>query len=205
MDLDWIFYRSNAKELLHLLAENGDTSYLTQKCIRVFVHIMWEHYQKAIIKFIFIPYILYLSLLSYLGSVQIGSIVNGFYRDKDDEEANRSFYINKVVTYLILVLCSCLWISFASLEAGQMVENGIGYLSDYWNCIDAVSMILNFIFLWMSTINCVLEREYFAISSLHNIGGFVAFFMWIKVFYWMRLFANLAYYVKLIQQTITDV
>lgn len=28
--------------------------------------------------------------------------------------------------------------------------------------------------------------------------------MWIKVFYWMRLFASLAYYVKLIQQTIYD-
>ena len=28
--------------------------------------------------------------------------------------------------------------------------------------------------------------------------------MWIKVFYWMRLFSALAYYVKLIQQTISD-
>lgn len=28
--------------------------------------------------------------------------------------------------------------------------------------------------------------------------------MWIKVFYWMRLFSSLAYYVKLIQQTVVD-
>lgn len=28
--------------------------------------------------------------------------------------------------------------------------------------------------------------------------------MWIKVFYWMRLFASLSYYVKLIMQTIAD-
>jgi len=28
--------------------------------------------------------------------------------------------------------------------------------------------------------------------------------MWIKVFYWMRLFSALAYYVKLIQQTFSD-
>jgi hypothetical protein len=28
--------------------------------------------------------------------------------------------------------------------------------------------------------------------------------MWIKVFYWMRLFPSYAYYVKLIQQTVTD-
>jgi hypothetical protein len=36
------------------------------------------------------------------------------------------------------------------------------------------------------------------------IGGFAAFTMWIKVFYWMRLFPDLAYYVKLISQTILD-
>lgn len=29
--------------------------------------------------------------------------------------------------------------------------------------------------------------------------------MWIKVFYWMRLFSNTAYYVKLITQTMGDV
>jgi len=29
--------------------------------------------------------------------------------------------------------------------------------------------------------------------------------MWIKVFYWMRLFPSLAYYVNLIKQTVVDV
>lgn len=29
--------------------------------------------------------------------------------------------------------------------------------------------------------------------------------MWIKVFYWMRLYSSTAYYVKLITQTLTDV
>ena len=36
------------------------------------------------------------------------------------------------------------------------------------------------------------------------IGSFASFFMWIKVFYWMRLFKSMAYFVKLIQQTISD-
>ena len=39
---------------------------------------------------------------------------------------------------------------------------------------------------------------------MRTIGGFLVFFMWIKVFYWMRLFPAYAYYVKLIQQTIID-
>lgn len=42
------------------------------------------------------------------------------------------------------------------------------------------------------------------VEQVRAFGGFACFFMWIKVFYWMRLFSSLAYYVKLIQQTISD-
>ena len=37
-----------------------------------------------------------------------------------------------------------------------------------------------------------------------TIGAYAVFFMWLKMFYWMRLFESTAYYVKLIVQTIAD-
>jgi hypothetical protein len=43
-----------------------------------------------------------------------------------------------------------------------------------------------------------------SLEFIYTVGGFATFFMWIKVFYWMRLFSALAYYVKLIQQTFAD-
>ena len=52
---------------------------------------------------------------------------------------------------------------------------------------------------------CILtEHLYFKVSTIYSFGSFACFFMWIKVFYWMRLFKELAYYVKLIQQTLYD-
>ena len=39
---------------------------------------------------------------------------------------------------------------------------------------------------------------------MRRLGGFACFFMWIKVFYWMRLFESVAKYVNLIEQTIID-
>jgi hypothetical protein len=48
------------------------------------------------------------------------------------------------------------------------------------------------------------EFEHFNVQLIRTFGAFACFFMWIKVFYWMRLFSALAYYVKLIQQTISD-
>ena len=43
-----------------------------------------------------------------------------------------------------------------------------------------------------------------SVKLMRNIGAFLCFFMWVKVFYWMRLFPSYSYYVKLIVQTIID-
>lgn len=85
-----------------------------------------------------------------------------------------------------------------------MWADGLEYFSDYWNCIDACSLTLNSIFLTMCTTCFVFESEPFKLEIMRTFGAFACFFMWIKVFYWMRLFSSLAYYVKLIQQTISD-
>ena len=56
----------------------------------------------------------------------------------------------------------------------------------------------------MITISLILENEIISIQLIRSLGAFVCFFLWIKVFYWARLFTNLAYYVKLVQDTIID-
>lgn len=85
-----------------------------------------------------------------------------------------------------------------------MWADGLEYFSDYWNCIDATSLSINTIFLTMCTLSFAFENELFKVETVRTFGAFSCFFMWIKVFYWMRLFSSLAYYVKLIQQTISD-
>jgi len=42
------------------------------------------------------------------------------------------------------------------------------------------------------------------IHTMRRIGSFAGFFMFIKVFYWMRLYSYTAKYVRLIMQTIKD-
>jgi hypothetical protein len=95
-------------------------------------------------------------------------------------------------------------ICFGSLEVQQMFASGLQYFDDPWNCVDAASLGLNGTFLFLSAVDIVNENEYFDVELIRSFGSFACFFMWIKVFYWMRLFSSLAYYVKLIQQTIAD-
>jgi len=66
------------------------------------------------------------------------------------------------------------------------------------------SWALNFSFMSMFFLCVVLRQEYFARELILTIGSWAMFLMWIKVFYWCRLFSSYAYYVRLIMQTISD-
>lgn len=41
-------------------------------------------------------------------------------------------------------------------------------------------------------------------TLLRTLGGSVLFLLWIKMFYWLRLFNSTAYFIKLILKTISD-
>ena len=68
LDFDWIFQEGNCKTLLNLLAEEANNSALTTKTIRIFVAFMWSYYKTAIVRHIFVPYLVYLLSLIALSS-----------------------------------------------------------------------------------------------------------------------------------------
>lgn len=47
--------------------------------MRIFIDLMWREYQGAIIRYIFIPYILYLYALSALSGRVLGAFIGGFH------------------------------------------------------------------------------------------------------------------------------
>jgi hypothetical protein len=46
--------------------------------------------------------------------------------------------------------------------------------------------------------------EVWEVERVRTLGGGVVFLLWIKMFYWLRLFGSTAYFIKLIFQTIFD-
>lgn len=81
----------------------------------------------------------------------------------------------------------------------NFVTDKVGYLKDSWNVIDIASLGTNFCFLSMTIFSIVTDSEYYEIYNILGVGAMACFFMQFKMFYWMRLFPSLAYYVKLIQ------
>lgn len=69
-----------------------------------------------------------------------------------------------------------------------------------------ISAGLNLIFLAFMNINVYAETNEFVTKTwINTIGAIATWCMWIKVFYWMRLFNFSAHYVTLITQIIDDV
>lgn len=75
VDFDWIFKEDNAKNLMILLTQQDNTKIFVQRSINIFISFMWEFYQKAIIKFVFVPYIFYMAFFVVLATKQSGSFI----------------------------------------------------------------------------------------------------------------------------------
>ena len=75
--MDWLFEKNsdNAETLITILADEStsDAIYVKEP-IRLFIALMWVKFKPRIIVFVFLPYILYLSLLCIL----TGSLLNSF-------------------------------------------------------------------------------------------------------------------------------
>lgn len=93
LDLDWIFDGENSKILLSVLASEANNSALTKKSIKIFVDLMWSKYQTAIIKFIFVPYMAYLFVLSLLAGSVGGEFIDSWYDDLEDDQNYQNYTV----------------------------------------------------------------------------------------------------------------
>ena len=86
------------------------------------------------------------------------------------------------------IVVMTLWSRFAYLEFQQIKESFFLYMSDVWNVFDLSSLILNAVFIFMLDIVELSDSLIFDPITIRTVGSLCTWFLWIKVFYWMRLF-----------------
>ena len=59
-----------------LLASQANSKILIQKSVRVYIQLMWQLYQIQIVKWIFLPYCVYMCLIMYIGAFHIGTFLD---------------------------------------------------------------------------------------------------------------------------------
>ena len=72
------------------------------------------------------------------------------------------------------------------------------YFKDFWNCIDFATLMLNAGYIICVVMSMAYNKLFLEDTNYRIIGSIVSFLLWIKVFYWMRLFNLPAFYNNLI-------
>ena len=90
---------------------------------------------------------------------------------------------------------------FLWYELVQVKQNRLTYIFDPFNIIDISSATINTIVVvsYGFSLNIMEEKTARLMAAISCV------LMWVKLFYWMRLFGNTSFYIRMVVDTIADV
>ena len=86
-----------------------------------------------------------------------------------------------------------LFIRFLLLEAIQISILRWKYITNFWNVVDIGSLLLNATYVSLKLSNHISK------DAQAVLGSFVLAVLWVKMFYWMRLFKPFASFIRVVE------
>ena len=172
---------------------------------------MWDIYRPQIITWIFFPFLVYMSMFlglvfhssnAYIYLLTIKS--QGLEQEYEQLFIDHDFERHAKIYLVVSIFCSGYLLQYAYMESLEMKDNTFDYLCDYWNFFDMCNLVTNGLFLWALNSSLLFDIRYEE-HWVRKIGGISCFFLWIKVFYWMRLFQSAAHFLNLITETVVEI
>lgn len=187
LKLDWLRAGFRGKEkagfqdFIVALANAPHESLFSTDLIITLVEHFWDYFYKRIFLMCFIPYIIYFCSTIYY--------VSNYPRTGILEEERWALTTEFFLRWIILA--SVLY--FAFFEIVTMTRDGMDYWFDIYNYFDWTAFTLNFYVVFHIMYNNrtpedspeTLESSR---ATLRSLCALLAFLMWVKSFYWMRLF-----------------
>ena len=143
-----------------------------------------------IVKQVFIPYCVYMASI-----VSLTTNYSLHFLDQIEDQNYDSFYqFSKMLIIILSTLSFLLWAKFVITEVNQIkylsdMDISIQeHLSDFWNIIDFSSLLVNVWFLFILNVCVFSNSMVFSKTHVREVASIGSFILWIKVFYWMRLF-----------------
>lgn len=86
---------------------------------------------------------------------------------------------------------------FGYVEARQLWFHKVNYFRSFWNLIDLISLILNLVTIILDLVNQnTLDSN--------SVGAVAVLLMWMKLFYFLRIFSSTAHLIRMIIEIISD-
>lgn len=150
------------------------------------VNLLWEKYQEEIFRKVFMPYVIYFftTLIYFTFFLREGKTTNWF-----------NFLLD--LSLQVLVLSNML--IFEMLEVIQLQGAGVReYVLDFWNSFDQISFIMNGMTLFAHAMG-------YDIRIQKLMASVAMLMMYIKLFYWLRLFEATAAFIRMLAEIVQDI
>ena len=149
------------------------------------VELLWKKYQNEIFRKIFINYVIYF----------VASLIyfTFFLRQQ------KGGLLTSLIELALRLLVVSNMILFELIEVIQLMGSGWrDYLSDFWNMFDQTSFFAN-------CLTMVLHAADADIRLQKISGAFAIFILYIKLFYWLRLFESTAAFIRMLKEILADI
>jgi hypothetical protein len=151
---------------------------------------MWADYYKAIYSTLFKPFLLYFICFN-LYATQFGAT--------DGKKMDLSY----VIKWMCLVYWGKTFITFSMLEFIQFRADPVGYFAGFWNMLDFLSLTSCGYYMYCSLAGELDDTTGF--FNLNILGSIAVVMLWMKLFYWLRLFKPFSMFIRILSEIVKDI
>lgn len=189
IEFSWIFKKKECMFFLDQLVESESDEIFAVETIRQSILFLWDFYFYVVLQKVFLPYFIFFCFFfAYAPFVFSGE-------NRKEKEAIKG-------QNLVLALINILYSSYAlAREIWQIKSQGFtGYFissSGLWNFIDVVSSLLVIVF-------GLIDISGKGAEVARIVGSVAIFLLWMKFFYFLRIFKPTSAFIRMITQIISD-
>lgn len=188
-----------SQEFFDALADSEQFELFAHKSVQALIDFKYGQVKRATILKLFVPYIVFLGLfVFYIDHVVVEHRIEG---NKD------AFYGGMIAIQLALMAFS---VYFLVNEFRQLLYQPAKYFTNFWNYIDLTPPLLVFGIIaafWLSNSRRIAKEAEVANvvdETEATFNSLATFFMWFKLLYFLRIFSEFSYLIRLIVQVIFD-
>ena len=183
IEISWL--SKNLRQLYTYMAGVDDDKVFDTELIRVLLS--QQSYSNQLILRVFLPWCIYMACTVYYLSNFVKEEHTGGFWDTN--------HLGLRLVIFILIF------GFIGIEGIQMVQLKLHYLKDAWNYVYLGSYAMNMCIILQHTVH-VFDMDSLMLIQLSAIATIL---LWANLYYWMRLFDHMAFYVMMIRETLSDI
>jgi len=175
------------------MSEVDNDTFFTKPVVMALVQVLWRKYYEKIYDRLFKPFCVYFFLVVIYFSF--------FLHDRTEKEVSTLEYLLIIGIEMSIIICI---IGFLGIELIQLNNGSIAeYISDFWNMTDVCSMILNATIIFLC--HAAQHTESIDFKTIRLIASVAVFIIWLKMFFWMRLFESTSGFIRMLTETLMDI